>query len=142
MTDIDSLRLELEATRHNRDRDVTLLLNQRDEARADVERLKQQCAEWAADVRKTIAAHDALDLQRLKQIQDLDEERRDEKAAVEAMASAIEKHLPGFHPVQSPDEGIHVLAEQRDEAKRRAEDAEVQLAAALEELAKARKAAP
>lgn len=114
------------------------LTAQRDAARAEVERLKQQCAEWAADVRKTIEAHDVVDLARLKQLQDLDEERRDEKAAVEAMADAIEKHLPGFHPVQSPDEGIHVLAEQRDEAKRRAEDAEAQLAVALEELAKAR----
>lgn len=43
-------------------------------------------------------------------------ERDDERAAVEAMAQAINKHLPGFHPAQTPDDGIHLLAEQRDEA--------------------------
>lgn len=42
MTDIDSLRLELEAERHNRARDVKFLLGQREEARAEVERLKRE----------------------------------------------------------------------------------------------------
>lgn len=97
------------------------LRTERDEARAEVERLKQECADLADNAMKSIAAHDAVDLARLKEIQDLYRELRDEKAAVEAMADAIEKHLPGVHPVQSPDEGIHLLAEQRDAARAQSE---------------------
>lgn len=112
-------------------------------AQSEVERLKQECADLADNAMKSIAAHDAVDLARLKESQGLWRELRDERAAVEAMARTIDRRLPG--------EAIRVLTEQRDEAKQRAsewegragewrvraEDAEAQLAAALEELAKA-----
>ncbi|RKH05043.1 hypothetical protein [Corallococcus carmarthensis] len=54
-------------------------------------------------------------------------EQDEERKAVEAMTKAIDKHLPGICPAQSPDEGIHLLAEQRDAAQARVAELEREL---------------
>ncbi|MCY1042674.1 hypothetical protein OV208_15220 [Corallococcus sp. bb12-1] len=64
-----------------------------------------------------LAEHEAKVSALQARVTELTRERDEDRAAVEAMAQAIEKHLPGFHPAQSPDEGIHLLAGQRDEAR-------------------------
>ncbi|MFP2897818.1 hypothetical protein [Corallococcus sp. 4LFB] len=108
--EVDRLQKQTQAVTEKYKRDVTELTEQRDTLRDEVAALTAERDE----------ARGKLEDLNIK-VADLTEERDDERAAMEAMAKAIDTHLPGFHPVQSPDEGIHRLAEQRDEARAEAE---------------------